>query len=73
MTTKVTVTCSESSHWNLVVTTEDKVWDSEAKKLSDDWVAVAYPPVVVLKPLESHETYLTSTRRIVVSEGDPVA
>ncbi|MES2030859.1 MAG: hypothetical protein V4477_16890 [Pseudomonadota bacterium] len=71
MTTKVHVTCPETSHWNLIVTTEDQVWDADAKKMTGVWAATGQAPVV-LKPTEVHETYIHSSRRLVVSEGDPV-
>jgi hypothetical protein len=70
MTTKVVVSCPESSHWNLIVTTEDQVWDADFKKMTYVWRQTG--TVVVLKPLDSHETYIHSNRRLIVSEGGPV-
>lgn len=59
----------------VVLTVQDRVWDDEAKRMTDEWRDVeqhvlGYPAQM------SSGLYLTDTRRIVVSErqhSDPKA
>jgi hypothetical protein len=66
MTTKVTVQCPKDSHWDIKVSTQDKMNDPRARLSADLWVNLT--TVVVLKPTESYEAYVHSTRRIVIEE-----
>jgi len=62
MTTKVTITCQENSHWDLKVTTQDKIHINGAEEWSDT-------SSIVLGPGEIAENiYVYDTRRYLVEE-----
>lgn len=65
MTTKVVVSCPDNSHWHVKVEIRDQVYDFEKKVMTEDWgLAGSF----VLKQGESRETYITNSRKLVVSE-----
>lgn len=70
MTTRVVIECPAESHWKLNVTIEDQVFDHTAGKMTDEYRTA---DTFTLAPTEKRETYLTSSRRMRVEEGDPVA
>ena len=65
MTTKVRITCPDNSHWDIKVTIEDQVFSFETQKMTDEWRSVN---TITLKPTESHETYVHSSRRLTVEQ-----
>jgi hypothetical protein len=75
MTTKVTITCQENSHWHLKVTAQELVRldpDVHPQMPEDQlnyWKDVSYNPVVILGPGQSTENlYVHDSRRYIVEE-----
>jgi hypothetical protein len=67
MTTKVVVSCPNDSHWDIKVTIKDRAFDFVTQKYSDEWrVADSF----TLKPTESREVYVHSSRHVLVEEID---
>jgi hypothetical protein len=65
MTTKVVVTCPDNSHWPLKVITQDCVFDAIAREVTTEWKDTSS---VELRVGEKHETYVHSSRRLVIEE-----
>lgn len=77
MTTKVTITCQENSHWNLRITAQDKTMlDPDVHPSNttlEFWTNASYQSPIILEPGESTEKdhlYVHSTRRYIVEEVD---
>ena len=70
MTTRVKLECPDSSHWHVKVEIRDRVYDFEAKRMTDDWTLAES---FVLKQGDSREVYITSTRKLSVEEVEPEA
>lgn len=68
MTTKVKLECPDNSHWHAKVEVQDNKWDPEKQELTGEFVTTQE---IVLKQGEKHETYITSTRRLLISEMEP--
>lgn len=70
MTTHVVIECPQASHWHVQVTTQDQLFDPKSQKMvPGEWVRAGKP--VVLKQGEKHETYITSSRRLIIDEIEP--
>lgn len=68
MTTKVKLECPDNSHWHVKVEIEDKKYNFDSQQYEDLWrVSESF----VLKQTESRETYIHSSRRLIVSEIEP--
>ncbi len=65
MTTKVVIECPDNSHWHVKVEVRDRVWDGAAHTHTDDW---SLADSFVLKQGDKRETYVHSTRKLVVEE-----
>jgi hypothetical protein len=70
MTTKVKVECPDSSHWHVRIEIQDNRWDPVKKEISGEFSLF---DSFILKPGDSRETYITSTRRLMISEVEPCA
>jgi hypothetical protein len=71
MTTKVSISCPDNSHWAVKVEVQDKIM--VAQVIGGVATINAVPSwstteIFELKPTESRETYVHSTRRLVIEE-----
>lgn len=67
MTTKVQITCPDNSHWHVKFEVQDLVYDHDKQRMTDEWKTVE-SHTRVLKQGEQAETYLTSSRRLILTE-----
>ena len=67
MTTKVIVSCPDTSHWAVRVYVEDRVFDFGTQKFKDEW---SRSDVFNLNPEEKREVYVHSSRRLTIVEVD---
>lgn len=70
MTTKVKLECPDNSHWHIKVEIQDKKYNHDSGVREDLWRT---SETFVLKQTESRETYIHSSRRLIVEELDPPA
>jgi hypothetical protein len=70
MTTRIKLECPDTSHWHVKVDVQDQVYDHEAKAMTDEWREA---DSFVLKQTESRETYIHSSRRLIVTEIVPAS
>jgi hypothetical protein len=68
MTTKVVIACPDHGHWHVKVEVRDQVYSHETKAMTNDW---SLADSFVLKQGESKETYITSTRKLIIEETVP--
>lgn len=65
MTTKVTITCQEDSHWPILVAKEDREYNHDNKSWLDCWTEISS---VTLRQGNSHEAYVHDSRRLRIEE-----
>lgn len=70
MTTRVKLECPDNSHWHVLVEIQDQHWNPVKKVLENDHRTT---DGFILKQGESRETYITSTRRILLTEVEPTS
>lgn len=70
MTTKVTITCQENSHWDLSVQAQDKIHldpDVHPDGVTGSWSS-NYQPIVLGPGESTKELYVHDSRRYIVEE-----
>ena len=65
MTTKVILLCPDTSHWAVKASVQDRVFSFDAQKYTDEWREA---DSFILNPAEQRETYVHSSRRIMIME-----